>query len=165
MIFYVDNETDAQFDFDINELISNVITKVCEFEQCPYEVEVNISITDEDGIWEYNKQYRNIDKPTDVLSFPGVDYEKPSDFSYVKQNRMAYCNPETDELMLGDIILCENRIRSQAKEYGHSEKREFAFLLTHSMLHLFGYDHMVKEEEEVMFKRQEQILQILGITR
>lgn len=165
MIFYVENETNAAFEFDVNELVEAVLKEACAFEKCPYEIEVNICITDEVGIRAYNREYRKIDKATDVLSFPAVDYDSPADFSYVTENEMAYLNPQTQELMLGDIILCEEKIREQAKEYGHSTKREFAFLLTHSMLHLFGYDHMEEQEENVMFERQEQILQNLGITR
>lgn len=165
MIFYVENETDARFEFDIEELTGQVISACCEFEKCPYEVEVNISITDEEGIRTYNQQYRQIDRATDVLSFPSVDYDNPSDFRHVRQNEASYLNPDTGELLLGDIILCEQKIRLQASEYGHSQKREFAFLLTHSMLHLFGYDHMTDEEEKEMFSRQEQILQAIGITR
>ena len=99
----------------------------------------------------FNKEYRNIDKETDVLSFPAVDYESPSDFTLVRENESSYINPDTGELILGDIILNEDRVRAQAQEYGHTLLREFAFLLTHSMLHLLGYDHMEPEEEKEMF--------------
>ena len=165
MTFYVENETDAVFDFEIDKLLERLIGAATAYEQCPYEVEVNVSITDEDGIRAYNKEYRGIDSATDVLSFPAVDYDTPSDFSYVEGEPSCYLNPDTQELVLGDIVLCEERIRSQAAEYGHSELREFAFLVTHSMLHLFGYDHMEPQEEKEMFRRQEEILQGLGITR
>lgn len=165
MIFYVENEIDAKYEFDVEQLVEEVVKACCMHEACPYEIEVNIAITDEEGIRAYNKEYRDIDKETDVLSFPAVDYDSPADFSYVNENKMAYLNPDTQELMLGDIILCDQRIRKQAEEYGHSEKREFAFLLTHSMLHLFGYDHMNEAEEKEMFSRQEDILNGLGIVR
>lgn len=165
MTFYVENETDAVFDFEIEELLSRLIGAAASYEQCPYEVEVNVSITDEEGIRAYNKEYRGIDSATDVLSFPAVDYDTPSDFSYVDREPAGYLNPDTQELMLGDIVLCEERIRSQAAQYGHSELREFAFLVIHSMLHLFGYDHMEPQEEKEMFARQEEILGRLGIAR
>jgi probable rRNA maturation factor len=165
MTFYVDNEADAVFPFDVEEIAGEVLRAVLAAESCPYEAEINIVITDAAGIREYNRQYRDIDKETDVLSFPAVDYEQPADFSIVEEQESAYINPDTQELMLGDIMLCADRVRAQAEEYGHSEKREFAFLLAHSMLHLLGYDHMVEEEEKVMFAKQAEILDNLGISR
>ena len=144
---------------------AEVIRKVLEAEKCPYEVEVNLLITDAEGIRTYNREYREIDRETDVLSFPGVDYEIPSDFSLVREDESAYLNPDTEELVLGDIVICAARVFSQAEEYGHTPLREFAFLVTHSMLHLLGYDHMEPEEEKAMFARQEEILKELGITR
>lgn len=165
MTFYVENEVEAVFDFDIEELLKRLIRAAVAYEKCPYEVEVAVTITDAAGIREYNKEYRKIDSATDVLSFPAVDYEKPSDFSLVADSPACYLNPDTQELVLGDIILCEQRIREQAKEYGHSLMREFSFLVIHSMLHLFGYDHMEPQEEREMFDRQEAILQGLGICR
>lgn len=165
MTFCVENEVDAVFPFPIEETAKKVIAGVLEWENCPYETEVNVLITDEEGIREYNRQYRDIDRATDVLSFPNVDYESPGDFSLVEENEMAYANPETGEIYLGDIILCKERIFSQAEEYGHSELREFSFLIAHSMLHLLGYDHMEQSEEKIMIEKQEKILDKLGITR
>lgn len=165
MTFYVDNEIDAQFDFSIEEIVDQVIRGVLKHEKCPYEAEVNVLITDNEGIRVYNEEYRDIDKETDVLSFPGVDYDAPADFSIAEASAFAYMNPETDELMLGDIILNYDRIVSQAKEYGHSELREFSFLIAHSMLHLLGYDHMTEEEEILMFSHQEDIMNELNILR
>ena len=122
-------------------------------------------ITDSEGIRELNASYRGIDSATDVLSFPGLDFDKPSDFD-ISDDRKADCmDPESGELVLGDIVLNADRIFSQAEEYGHSVKREMAFLLAHSCLHLCGYDHMTEEEEKVMFSKQEAVLESLGITR
>ena len=165
MIFCVENEIEADFPFDMEAVAEQVIRKVLEAEKCPYEVEVNLLITDAEGIRTYNREYREIDRKTDVLSFPGVDYESPSDFSLVQEDESMYLNPDTEELVLGDIVICAARVFSQAEEYGHTPLREFAFLVTHSMLHLLGYDHMEPEEEKVMFARQEEILKELGITR
>lgn len=165
MTFCVENEADAQFPFPFQEAAEKVIRGVLEFEECPYETEVNVLITDREGIREYNRQYRNIDKETDVLSFPNVDYEAPGNFSIVEENEIAYANPDTGEIYLGDIILCKERIFSQAEEYGHSVLREFSFLIAHSMLHLLGYDHMEQTEEKIMLEKQEKILEKLGITR
>lgn len=165
MTFCVENETDVRFDFDEEKLIEEVAKATLDMLKCPYEVEVNVLITDSDGIRTYNREYREIDKETDVLSFPAVDYEKPADFALVEEHELDYMNPDSGELFLGDIMLCTQRIFSQAQEYGHSVRREFAFLIAHSMLHLLGYDHMTTEEETEMFSLQEKILEGLGITR
>ena len=125
----------------------------------------NVKFVSEEEIQKLNNEFRNINRVTDVLSFPGVDYENPSDFSLVREDESAYLNPDTEELVLGDIVICAARVFSQAEEYGHTPLREFAFLVTHSMLHLLGYDHMEPEEEKAMFARQEEILKELGITR
>ena len=116
-------------------------------------------------IQEANRNFRDIDRPTDVLSFPMVDYSSPSDFSSVNESPECYLNPETDELVLGDIMISVDKVYEQAEEYGHSSKREFAFLIAHSMLHLLGYDHMEDEERVVMETKQEAVLEALGITR
>lgn len=165
MTFCVEIESDFELDLPVEETARKVIEAVLAEEGCPYEVEVNLLITDLYGIREYNRLYREIDRETDVLSFPSVDYDTPSDFSYVDKDPAVYLNPDTQELMLGDIIVCAQKVDMQAKEYGHSQLREFSFLITHSMLHLLGYDHMELEEEKVMFAKQEEILQKLGITR
>lgn len=165
MTFYVENEIDAEFPFDTEELIRKVATTALKQEACPYEVEINILITNNEGIREFNKEYRDMDKETDVLSFPNVDYDKPADYSRISENEIDYLNPDNGELMLGDIILSSDRIYEQAEEYGHSIKREFAFLVAHSMLHLLGYDHMVPDEAKIMEEKQEEILNILNITR
>lgn len=165
MTFYVENEVEVDFGFDILKQIELVALKTIELEHCPYEVQINVVITDNPGIRTYNKDYRDIDKETDVLSFPGVFYDKPADFSIAESDPMSYFDPETDELLLGDIILSSDRVISQAKDYGHSIKREFSFLIAHSMLHLLGYDHMTEMDERDMFARQELILSALHITR
>jgi probable rRNA maturation factor len=165
MTFYVENEIQAEFPFPIEELIDKVIRTALRMENCPYEVEISILITDKEGIRTYNREYRGIDKDTDVLSFPGVDYETPGDFSLAASDINSYFNPETGELMLGDIILCRDRIFSQAEEYGHSIMREFAFLIVHSVLHLLGYDHMEEDEETLMRSHQDKIMEELQILR
>ena len=165
MTFFVEKETETKTVEDEEALLKDVAASVCEYENCPYEISVNLLVTDDEGIREYNKQFRGLDNPTDVLSFPLVDYEKPSDFSYVEKDPAAYLDQETGELILGDIVINADRVVSQAKEYGHSLKREFAFLLVHSFLHLFGYDHMEPEEEKEMFIRQDEVLSRMGIGR
>ncbi|WP_024864660.1 rRNA maturation RNase YbeY [Butyrivibrio sp. FCS014] len=166
MTFYVENEVDAEFDFDIEELCKLVGDEVMRSEGCKEDLEVSLIITDDEGIRQMNSEFRQIDKPTDVLSFPNVSYETPGDFTVMEgAQRVDLLDPDTDKIMFGDIVINENRVRSQALEYGHSEKREFAFLLAHSLLHLCGYDHMEPEEAKVMEDKQEGILNTLGITR
>ncbi|HAF25848.1 MAG TPA: rRNA maturation RNase YbeY [Lachnospiraceae bacterium] len=165
MSFYADNEYEKEFPFDIDKTIENVINACVRMVSCPYEVSVNILITDDENIRRYNKEYRDIDKETDVLSFPAVDYEKPADLSIAEKNRYSYFDADTDELILGDIILNGDRVFKQAKEYDHSVLREFSFLIAHSMLHLFGYDHMEKEDETEMFLLQDKIMDELNILR
>lgn len=165
MTFYVENETQEDFPFPVEETIEKVIRAALSAEACPFEAEINLVITDSAGIRIYNREYRGIDKETDVLSFPGVDYEIPGDFSLALADKNSYFNPETGEILLGDIILCKDRIYSQAEEYGHSVLREFAFLIVHSILHLLGYDHMEQDEEKVMRSHQDKIMEELDILR
>ncbi len=166
MTFYVENEVDAQFDFDIEQLATLVAQVVLKEESCDYDVEIGLTITDDEGIRELNRQFREIDSPTDVLSFPNVSYEEAGDFSVIDSDqRLDLENPDSGKIMFGDIVINEKRVLSQAEEYGYSKKREFAFLIAHSMLHLCGYDHMESEEAKVMEAKQEKVLQNLGITR
>jgi len=165
MTSYIENETRVEFDFPVKEIADSVINQILQTENCPYEVQVNILITDNEGIRRYNADFRGIDKETDVLSFPNVDYEFPSDFTGLEDAMADYFDPETDELILGDIILSADRIIEQSIEYGHSQKREYAFLIAHSMLHLCGYDHMEEAKAAVMEAKQKEALELLGITR
>lgn len=165
MTFYVENETDMTFPFPAEEVIELVAKEVLREEGCPYEVQVNILLTDNAGIRDYNRQYRGMDKETDVLSFPNLPYEKEADFAIAEENRAGCFDPDSGELILGDIIVSVDRVREQAESYGHSSRRELAFLIAHSMLHLCGYDHMLEPEAAVMEKKQEAVLERLGITR
>lgn len=167
MTFYVefDEGIDNSFDFDTDAIVRDVAESVLDTEGCPYECCVNVLVTDNDGIRVYNKTYRDIDRETDVLSFPNLDFNLPGEFEITPGCEADYFDPESGELILGDIILSVDRIKEQAESYGHSQKREFAFLVAHSMLHLCGYDHMEPEEAAVMESKQEAVLAGLGITR
>lgn len=167
MTISFENESGAEFDFDPEEVARQVTAAALEEVQCPYEAEVNILITDKDTIHEMNRTYRGIDRETDVLSFPMQNYDAPADFSGFEDEEIQSdaFDPDTGELMLGDIVISADRVRSQAKEYGHSEKREFAFLVAHSMLHLTGFDHMQEDERAVMEERQRKIMDRVGISR
>ncbi|HIW81550.1 MAG TPA: rRNA maturation RNase YbeY [Candidatus Acetatifactor stercoripullorum] len=165
MTFYVENETDADFPFDILAVGKQVAKEVLEAERCPYEVQVNLLVTDNAGIREFNKEYRGIDAETDVLSFPGLEFARPGVFEIEESSLHDCFDPDSKELILGDIIVSADRVREQAENYGHSEEREFAFLVAHSMFHLCGYDHMEETEARVMERKQEEVLKTLGITR
>ncbi len=157
---------DELLGFSSEALAKKVIAKALEEEGCPYEAEASILFIDEDGIREINRDTRGIDAPTDVLSFPMFPFETPADFKELEDASAADTfHPESGELLLGDIVLCIPRVLAQAKEYGHSVIREYAFLLAHSTLHLLGYDHMTADDAEEMEKRQEHILTSLGICR
>ena len=165
MTFYVENDVEVDFEFNTEEVFSLVAKKVLETEGFEDEASVFLLLTDDAAIHEINYENRNIDKATDVLSFPNLDFDAPGDFCKALKNRILVTDPETDEIVLGDIIISVDHLKAQAKEYGHSVKREFAFLVAHSMLHLCGYDHMEDAEREIMEAKQENVLQILGITR
>lgn len=165
MSLNLEKEVQPSFDFDYESLAEEVIAFVIEHEEFPYEAEVNLTLTDNEGIHEINRMYRKIDAPTDVLSFPMLSYGQAGDFSALEEDYEDNFNPDTGEIMLGDIVISIDRVKEQAKAYGHSEKREFAFLIVHSMLHLFGYDHMTPEDAAVMEPKQKQILEEMHISR
>lgn len=162
---YMENETERDFPFSAEDTARLVCEAVLEAEGCPYEAQVSIVLTDNEGIREMNRECRGIDRETDVLSFPNVDFEEEGVFDIHEDSEADYFDPETGELVLGDIMISVDRVYGQAQEYGHSVRREFAFLVAHSMLHLCGYDHMEEEERARMERRQEEILTGLGITR
>ena len=164
MTYGYEDETGTKFDFDQMDVYRRAVDTVLDLEGCPYEAEVSLLITDDKLIQEINRDQRGIDAPTDVLSFPMVQYAHPGDFSGVEDMDDCF-NIETGELMLGDIVLSIDRVRSQAEEYGHSIMREVAFLIVHSMLHLIGYDHIEEEDRILMEDRQRKVMDILGILR
>lgn len=165
MSSYVENETGVAFGFDIKEIMDAVMEEVLEEEGCPYETQVNLLITDDEGIRDFNRRLREVNSPTDVLSFPMIPFEREGDFSVVETDEADYFDPDSGELLLGDIIISAEKVREQADRYGHSPKREMAFLIAHSMFHLCGYDHMTEEEARVMEQKQENALRAIGITR
>ena len=164
MNIYIEKETSLELDFEYKEIIELVINYAMDYEKCPYEAEVNVILTDNDGIHQINKEFRNIDKPTDVLSFPMIEYNLAGDFDGIDEVD-DYFNPETGELILGDIMISINKVIEQSVEYGHTQMRELGFLVAHSMLHLFGYDHMTPDEAVIMEKKQNEILDALEIFR
>ena len=165
MSFYFESEWDGEPFPDCESTLRSVFEKACDYVDCPYECTVNMLLTDDTAIHSMNKEFRGIDRATDVLSFPMVDYEAPGNFDGLENHTEEYFEPDSGELLLGDIVISVERAIAQAVEYGHSLKREMAFLTAHSMLHLFGYDHMTDEERMDMEQKQEEILLQLGISR
>lgn len=137
---------------DLRRLVKRAVLAVLDFEDFGRRAEVSVTFTDNEGIHALNREYRNVDRPTDVLSFPLSDEE---DY-----------DTDGDAVLLGDIVISLERAQTQAEEYGHSFEREVAFLTVHSMLHLLGYDHETSpEDERDMFARQDEILISAGMTR
>ena len=165
MSLYIETEGDIDFPFDTREIAEMTVQAALEYIDCPYGAEVNLLITHDDEIHEMNREHRGIDRATDVLSFPMLEFENPGDFSGIDEEMPELFDPETGELMLGDIVISADKVRAQAEEYGHSPKREYAFLIAHSMLHLCGYDHMEDGERKEMEQKQREILEKINILR
>ena len=164
MTLLFEEDVTVPFVFDYKQTAKDVIEESLSEEGFPYEVEIGLTITDDDTIQQVNQEFREIDCATDVLSFPMVEYKKAGDFRHLEDMEDIF-HPETGEVMLGDIMISTDHVLAQAKEYGHSEKREFAFLIAHSMLHLMGYDHIEDAEASLMEEKQSTILDKLNITR
>lgn len=123
------------------------------------DVEISLSFVSLDEIHELNREYRGVDRPTDVLSFPMFD----------NLDELEAACEESDEegqaVPLGDVVICMDKIVEQAEEFGHSRERETVYLFTHSVLHLLGYDHETEEEKKEMRKREEEIMDLIGLSR
>ena len=145
-----ENNTNEEINY---KLIEKVISEALRYEGVNDNTEVSVTIVDNEEIRKINNKFRNIDRATDVLSFPLIDFDNES------------LPDDGSKIYLGDIIISIERAKEQAKEYGHSIDREIGFLTAHSILHLLGYDHMVPEEEKEMFAKQEEILNNLGLRR
>lgn len=141
-------------------LIRRAINAALKYEKFPFDAEVSVTLTDNAAIHEMNREYRNVDRPTDVLSFPLMEYDE------VRALYESETDPDGEPAALGDIVISLEKAEAQAKEYGHSTERETAFLCVHSVLHLLGYDHELGEEQEKeMFSKQEAVLKRMKLTR
>ena len=151
-MIYFTNETDASVSYKLKRLVREAVVATLDYEGFYNDCQVSVTFTDNEGIKVLNRDYRGIDKETDVLSFPLTDYEGGEE-------------PPTDEpqVALGDIVISLEKAAAQAEEFGHSFEREVAFLCVHSMLHLLGYDHVGSDEEDAeMRRRQSEILEKMG---
>ena len=160
MTLYYEEEGTLKLPLNCEKEARRVIEGALEYAECPYEAEVNLLLTMNEQIHEMNLEFRGIDRPTDVLSFPMNEYEAPGVFDGLEEDAF---HPETGELMLGDIVMSKEKVLAQAEEYGHSVEREYAFLIAHSVLHLIGYDHIEEEERMVMEAKQREIMKRLDI--
>lgn len=154
---YITNEQDKlEITAALRGLIRRAIGAALKYEGFPYDAEVSVTLVDNEGIRTLNAEYRNIDRATDVLSFPMYEGGEIDEGDVL----------EGEPVSIGDIVLSLERAEEQAKEFGHSFEREVAFLCVHSVLHLLGYDHELGEEEEKdMFARQEAVLVKMKLTR
>ena len=160
MTVTIEYEAEERLEVPYEEIIRNVVEEALDYVECPYDAEVNVVLTDNEGIHQINLDMRNVDRPTDVLSFPEFDL-RPGELPAAED-----ADPGTGLIPLGDMVLSMERVAAQAKEYGHSRRRELAYLVTHSVLHLLGYDHL---DEGAMKKqmrwREEAIMGLLGLER
>ncbi len=145
---------------DMRDLVRSAVKAALEYMDFPLKSEVSVMFTDDEEIHELNRMHRGVDRPTDVLSFPLFEYDENGD---ITEDDLDF-NPN-GEMLLGDIVISLETASRQAQEYGHSFEREIGFLTVHSMLHLFGYDHMTPEDEEEMFGYQREILERIGLER
>ena len=160
MSVFFDNELDKPIPENYEEIVKDIIDATLDYLECPYECEINVIFTDNQGIQLINKEHRNIDSPTDVLSFP------INDFLY-GEGEISICNlnEEFDRLLLGDIVVSVPTMSRQAEEYGHGIERECAFLVCHGMLHLLGYDHMIEDDKKIMREMEEKIMNAIDLRR
>ncbi|MFU0799695.1 MAG: rRNA maturation RNase YbeY [Xylanivirga thermophila] len=166
MLVEIDNRQDkVEYSEDIEMVLKKCVEKTLNVENFNFPAEVSITLVDDGTIHQINKEYRDIDRPTDVLSFPLLSFAY-CDKAEVSMDDVKYeINPETNAVVLGDVVISLERAQNQANEYGHSFIREVGFLTVHSMLHLLGYDHEEDDERDRMRKREEEILDKLEITR
>lgn len=146
-IYYDDRQDDIKITDEIKNLIEKSIAAVLKVENLDENVEVSVSFVDDEEIRDLNRDYRGVDKSTDVLSFPMDD-----EFIIVSR-------------ILGDVIINTRRVMEQAKELGHSNERELSYLTVHSILHLLGYDHMEDEDKREMREREKLAMKELSIYR
>ncbi len=145
---------------EIRDLVRLSVRKSLEYMDFPTRVEVSVMFVDNDEIQTLNKLHRGIDRATDVLSFPLFEYDEEGEIIEEELDMSP-----NGEMILGDIVISLERAAEQAQEYGHSFEREIGFLTVHSMLHLFGFDHMTPEDEEEMFAYQKEILEEMNLKR
>lgn len=166
-MIYVDNRQEKlEVTEEFIEDLKNVIEFALKEEEVKVDTEVSLVFVDNEEIRTINNETRNIDRETDVLSFPMLDYEDKKVFKeQYADYEFGAADCDGDELVLGDIVLSLEKTKEQSIEYNHSFEREASYLVVHSVLHLLGYDHMEEEDKKIMRKREEEILSKLNILR
>ncbi|MBR5152265.1 MAG: rRNA maturation RNase YbeY [Clostridia bacterium] len=159
-IRYCNQQNKFKIGWQLKRMVKRAVSATLSYMEFRKDVELSVLFTDNPGIQELNALHRNIDRPTDVLSFPMFEYDEDGN---IMEEFADFT--KTGDLCLGDIVLSLERAQEQAEEYGHSFVREVTFLTVHSMLHLLGYDHMTPEDEEEMFGYQREILEQMGVSR
>lgn len=159
-VYFENEQTVMPFEEEYKQLLRKTVAECLKSENIRFGCEVNILLTDDISIQKINRQFRNIDRSTDVLSFPMADMEKGK----ITSQSEDY-DRDKGLLLLGDIVISTDTAIRQAEEYGHSLQREIAFLTSHGMFHLLGYDHIEKCDEHVMMSKQELVLEKLGLKR
>lgn len=150
----IDNSTNGVFNEEFERIVRDVLREALELEKIHSNPQISVSIVDAEQMRELNKKFRQVDSSTDVLSFPMIDFDLSGKDILNHEN-----------ILLGDIVICMDKVFSQALEYGHSCQREIGFLTAHGILHLLGYDHINPDDEKIMFSKQEMILEKVGLTR
>lgn len=165
-MIYIDKRFECENLNDYDKLIEKVIDLSLEDEKIDFEYEISVVLTNNNDIRGINKDTRNIDSATDVLSFPMIEYPEKSVFKDVYlEHDFDDSYFDGDSMVLGDIVLSVERCKEQAIEYNHPFERELSYLLVHSVLHLLGYDHMEEDDKRKMRAREEEILSEMGICR
>lgn len=161
-VIIANEQTDCKISKQIENAVRAVCEKVLETEEVDVPAEVSVTFVDRDEIQRLNAEHRQKDAVTDVLSFPMLEFDEDGNCVYDDYD----FEPDSESVLLGDIVICAGRAMEQAEEFGHSILREISFLTAHSMLHLLGYDHVDDEDgERIMNEKQEHVLDSLGITR
>ena len=146
-----------------SETVTQVAAAALDREGMPYRFFVSVSVVGEDEIHAINREQRGVDRATDVLSFPALEFD--DSYRLARELGPQDMEPETGTVYLGDIVICNDILERQAKEYGHSKKRELSYLTAHSIYHLLGYDHVTDELKKDMRRKEERLLEELDITR
>lgn len=156
MVDLIVSDDHNQINEDMMTSIKNVIEKTLEMENIDFDVEISLSFVTDDQIRVLNKDFRNIDEATDVLSFPMYEIDEIRRLNLIEQEQYV---------ALGDVVVSYEHAKKQADSFGHSYKREVCYLVCHSILHFLGYDHMNEEEKNIMRAKEEEVLEYFSITR
>lgn len=156
MVIYANEQEKYEITNEIENMIESCVKESLLVHGITDDVEISVLFTDNEGIKEINRDMREIDKETDVLSFPQYEF---TELGVIEKEEWE------SEIVLGDIVLSLEKAEEQAEEFGHSFERETGYLTVHSMLHLLGYDHMIDSDKEIMRKKEEEILEKIGLTR